>query len=113
MSDFFLIKLQNFWDLDSLRIKEQEKSVYENFTEDIKFEDNRYTVKLPFKQDHPTIPHNYYLSLKRLNSLRIRLDINKELLQNYDNVIKEQLQLGIIEKVDTPVSTGEGIYIPH
>ena len=32
---------------------------------------------------------------------------------NYDDVIKEQLELGITEKGDTPIVTGEGTYIPQ
>ena len=40
------------------------------------------------------------------------LNKDKLLLQKYD-VIKEQLELGITVKIDTPIVAGEGAYIPH
>ena len=43
----------------------------ENFRKDIKFENNRYTVKLPLKEHHPLIPDNYTTSLKCLVKLKI------------------------------------------
>ena len=81
--------------------------------DEIKLEGNRIAVKLPFKEDHPVIPENYSLSAKRLTGLKNRLDKGKSLLKKYDDVIKEQLELGIIEKVDTTIVAGEGTYIPH
>ena len=87
--------------------------VYENVADEIKLEGNRYTVKVPFRDDHPVIAENYSLSAKRLKRLKNRLNKDKSLLQKYDDVIKEQLELGIIEKVDTPIVAGEGTYIPH
>ena len=65
--DLLTQNLQRFWDLDSLRIKENEKSVCENVADEIKSEGNRYIVKLPVKQDHLVIRENYSLSAKRSN----------------------------------------------
>ena len=75
--------------------------------DEIKLEGNRIAVKLPFKEDHPVIPENYSLSAKRLTGLKNRLDKGKSLLKKYDDVIKEQLELGIIEKVDTTIVAGK------
>ena len=58
--------LQWFWDLDLLRIKENEKSVNENVLGNIKLEKNGYTVKLPFKEEHPFILENYTFIEKKL-----------------------------------------------
>ena len=102
--------LQLFWDLDLLEIKENKKSVNENVADEIKLEENRYTVKLAFQENHPVILENYSLSAKRLNELKIRLHKDILLLQEYNDVIKEQLELGIIEKIDTPNVSGERTY---
>ena len=102
--------MQLFWDLDLLEIKENKKSVNENVADEIKLEENRYTVKLAFKENHLVILENYSLSAKRLNELKIRLDKDMLLLQEYNDVIKEQLELGIIEKIDTPNVSGERTY---
>ena len=43
-----------------------------------------------------------------------RLQLDKELLQKYDNIIKQQLDKGIIETVDTSrVSETRKHYLPH
>ena len=47
--ELFTQNLQKFWDLDTIGIKENEKSVYENVSDEIKLDGNRYTVKLPFR----------------------------------------------------------------
>ena len=91
--------ISKFWDLDPVGIKDNEISIYEKFKDDIKFENNSYSVKLPVKEFHPILPDNYLLSLKRLNKLKERLDGNRELLKHYDDIFQEQLQAGIIEEV--------------
>ena len=44
----------------------------ENFEFDIKFKNERYSVKLPVKENHPLSPDNYNMSLKRLDKLKKR-----------------------------------------
>ena len=73
--------ISKFWDLDAVGIKDNEISSYERFKGHIKFENNRYSVKLQVKELHPILPDNYLLSLKRLNKLKERLDGN----ENYWN----------------------------
>ena len=49
-----------------------------------------------------------------MKSLVHRLQSNKELLQNYDAIIKQQLDKGIIERVDTSIVSGtRKHYLPH
>ena len=56
--------------MDAVGIKDNEIIIYGKFKDDIKFENNRYSVKLPVKEFHPILPGNYLLSLKRLNKLK-------------------------------------------
>ena len=44
-------QLKMFWDLESLRIKEDECSVYDKFEQSILFKNGRYEVRLPWKQN--------------------------------------------------------------
>ena len=53
------------------------------------------------------------MSAKRLKGLKNRFDKDKSLLPKSDDVINLQLELGITEKIDTPIVAGEGTYIPH
>ena len=65
----------------------------------ISFEKGRYTVQLPFKNHHDLTPDNYELSLARLNSLVRRLRKESSLLLDYNQLINEQLEKGIVETV--------------
>ena len=59
-----------FWDSDTIGITENETSVYDRFISDIKFENSRYSVSLPFKENRPILPDYYQLSLNRLKKLK-------------------------------------------
>ena len=59
-------QLRAFWELESLGIKPNEKSVYDDSRNDLKFREGRYEVSLPWKQFHRTLPDNYNLSQQRL-----------------------------------------------
>ena len=106
-------QLHKFWDLDTIGIAEKEISVYEEFNNNILFEEGRYTVKLPFKESHPVLPDNFELSKKRLLRLKTRLDKNEDLKSRYDEVIKEQLKCGVIEEVRDNGLPGSVTYLPH
>ena len=45
------------------------------------------------------VSDNYFNCKKRFNSLSKRFERNNELLQEYNNIIKEQLKLDVVEKV--------------
>ena len=51
-------QLRRFWDLESLGISKEEKSVVEEFTSTIGFKAGRYHVELPWKEHHPLLPDN-------------------------------------------------------
>ena len=67
-------KINKFCDLDTIGIKENKASVYDRFISDIKFENSRDSVSLPFKENRLILPDNYQLSLNRLKKLKERLD---------------------------------------
>ena len=77
--------------------------------------DGRYEVHLPWKDNQVTIPDNYQLSLRRLESLLKRLRQDLKTPKEYDNIIQEQIARGIIERVDK-TSTADASrvhYLPH
>ena len=78
----------------------------------IKFENNRYSVSLPFKVNRPILPDNYQLSLNRLKKLKERLKKTPHLL-NENKIFDEYLKLGIIEEDQTQRDTGHVAYLPH
>ena len=93
----------------------------------IKFENNRYSVSLPFKENRPILPDNYQLSLtlscganqwigfymimasvmkglNRLKKLKQRLKKTPHLLNEY-KIFDKYLKLGIIEEVQAQGDT--------
>ena len=112
-------ELYRFWDYETLGIKGkgEEDEFYEDYLSKVKFNGSRYEVSLPFKDEHPTIPDNYLLVRNRLSYSLNRLRSKPELLQQYDNVIKEQLNCGVVELIDRSaeekVRLGTVHYIPH
>ena len=93
-------KFRTFWELESIRIKQEENSILETFKETVTFKNQRYEVGLPWKEAHDPLPDNHSLSQRRLQSLLKRLSQKPDQLKEYDRVIKDQLDKGIIERVD-------------
>ena len=90
-----------------------QENVYEEFQEQFtRSHEGWYQTGLPWKASHPPLQSNEVGSLKRLNSLTKRLEKNPELLEKYDNIIKEQLEDGVVERV-TESAQAKEFYLPH
>lgn len=92
----FLWSLENIGITDSPKATRQEEAV-RHFNETVQYQDGRYMVRWPWIQYPPDLPSNFGLALGRLKSVLRRLDA--ESLSEYDAILKEQLELGIIEVV--------------
>ena len=107
-------QLRAFWELESLGIQREEKTLYDDFATSVTFRDGRYQVSLPWKDYHEPLPDNYSLSVKRLQGLLHRLRQDPDILREYDRTIKEQLEKGIIEALPDEGSTAISFhYLPH
>ena len=108
-------KLQTFWDLDTLGVREGEDSVYDKFIRTIELKDGRYSVRLPWKEPHPPLPDNLDVSKSRLFNLLRRLKPTPDMLNQYDSIIREQIKNGIVEVVQSSSDgpAGRTHYIPH
>ena len=91
-------KIDDLFNLEALGISEID-SVHETFTKDIKFVNGHYVVRLPWREHHDILPDNYELIANRLSSTLKHLRKDPPLLLEYDRVIQEQAQMGIIEEV--------------
>ena len=70
-----------------------------------------YETGLPWTGNHPILPTNEEGSQRRLKSLLLRLKRNN-LTSEYDDIIREQLESGVIEPAPT-TAQGTEFYIPH
>lgn len=68
--------------------------------ENLRFEDGKYSVYLPWKELHKLLPDNLENCVARLSSQLKRLKRDPEILMAHDSTIQDQLRSGIIERVD-------------
>ena len=88
------------------------EEVYRKFREQLQQSpEGWYQTGLPWKGNHPPLPSNEGGSLCRLDSLLRKLE-RGNILNRYDNVIREQLNEGIVERVSGP-PVGKEFYITH
>ncbi|XP_068723854.1 uncharacterized protein [Montipora capricornis] len=90
-----------------------QQSVYNDFKEQLRRSDEGwYETGLLWKHGHDLLPINKQGSLRKLESLLKKLQKEPNLLDQYDEVIQDQLAKGIVERVlSDPV--GREFYIPH
>ena len=96
---------------DSLAGDQQE--VYREFCEQLSrnTEEGWYETVLPWKNDHPHLPSNREGSLRRLRNQVVKLRQVGN-LQEYDEIIQDQLKEGVVEPAPSePV--GREYYMPH
>ena len=104
--------VQRLWDLEALGIAGSSE-VYEDFVDSIAFNGTRYSVKLPWKEGHNSLPSNYELSLSRMKGQIRKLRKEPEVLEEYNEVIKEQFTSGVKESVTELERADKVHYIPH
>ena len=109
---------EDFWRLESIGISDSpvdsdNSMAFNKFNETLRYENGRYSVTWPWKNEQPNLPENRTLAVGRLKSLVKRMKDNPDLVQKYDDIIKDQLRKGIIEKVRTESNCTLKHYIPH
>ena len=107
--------MRQFWQLESLGITANEPSVMDIFQQQICYDGNRYTVRLPWREYHDTLSDNHRLCVQRLQSILRRLRRTPELLKEYDKVIRDQISRGIVQEVPVVQDDLAAVihYLPH
>ena len=111
--------INEFWNLETIGIRDsptvtEDEIAIDNFNDTIQLKNQRYFTTWPWKENASTLPENYGLALGRLKTLTQRLQRHPDLLKQYDDIIKDQVTRGIIEKVPTDCNLKtKKHYIPH
>ncbi|CAJ0597572.1 unnamed protein product [Cylicocyclus nassatus] len=93
-------------------LQKTNEKVLENFKESIEKREDGYYVRLPWKENHPELPDNKALAMKRLAKILEIYQKDPKTLQAYDNIFKEQQEKEIIEEVTSKyVDEGEEVIL--
>ena len=75
--------------------------------------DGTYSLRFPWKENHPPLPSNFSVCSRRTRSMAHRLAKMPELLRQYGAIIVDQERKGFIERVPETDRTSRAHYIPH
>ncbi len=108
--------VRKFWNTESVGIIEPDQSTEREFLRGLQFNEasQRYQVSLPWKEECQPIASGYLACVSRVRQTHSRLKKDPELLKEYANVIKQQQDLGIIERIaEKPGHDESAHYLPH
>ncbi|XP_037579782.1 uncharacterized protein LOC119462509 [Dermacentor silvarum] len=111
--------LQSFWKLEAMGITDSAEPPYTEtiarFRGTVRKKNGRYTMALPRKEEQKQLPgSNRDTALTRLQKLVKRLSMNEGLLERYDAVIRQYLELGHAKLAPQNVPIDRATYyMPH
>ena len=113
-------ELKRFWDVEAIGICDkatgESLTMSSELSPDIVFNGQRYEVSLPWRQDCLPLSDNYESCNGRLLSLHRKLSKQPKLLNEYDKIIRDQLDAGIVERVPENDKGRDSVgthYSPH
>ncbi|KAH7698793.1 Pao retrotransposon peptidase family protein, partial [Aphelenchoides avenae] len=114
--------LEKLWQWENIGIRDNpqvddDDVALEQFQKSLRFVDGRYEAGWPWISDDPELSTNLAIARRRLIGTWQRLAKSPELLNKYDQVIKEQENLGIIELAPLEKDRSDNAplvtYLPH
>ena len=79
----------SIWDIESINMSKKGKHFYKNLENNLCLDGKRYFVRLPFTESFSQIPDIFSNSITRLKNLKVKLQNNNELKENYCRVLNE------------------------
>ena len=101
--------------LQKLEPSQQDKRVIDLWEKEIRIENSHYVLPIPWKDEHPDLPYNFYMAHNQLKSLYKRLD-RDGIREKYDEGIQNMLDRGYAEHVpedELNLRDGSVLYLPH
>ena len=94
------------------KVANDQSGVYDKFKEQLmRHDEGWYETGLPWHGNHPPLPNNKNGSIRRLQSLVLKLESKNQMAQ-YKEIIDEQREAGIIKPAEHQ-AVGNEFYIPH
>ncbi|GFR12016.1 uncharacterized protein TNCT_352511 [Trichonephila clavata] len=116
-----LDRVRNLWSLETIGINPDnkvplsDKEILKSFEQNTVYTNKRYETQLLWKEDSRELKSKYEIAKRRLFGLSKTLEKNEELYLKYDELIKEHLRDGIVERVNINLdkNINTGYYLPH
>ena len=109
--------VQRFWSLEAVGIlDEKDDDVMRRFQESVWFNEitRRYQVSLPWRHGVGPLADNYTQCYRRLMNQLSRFRKDPKLFDDYNHVMQEQIDNGVLEVVSSrPPGVGGTYYLPH
>ncbi|KRY17347.1 hypothetical protein T12_7757, partial [Trichinella patagoniensis] len=111
--------LRRFWEIESLGIAPAEDTAKDEpaemmkLEEDLRMDDGRYSVSLPWLPGGPDLPNNYSQARRRLLALERRLGMHEGDRVRYASVMKQYLDEGWAESAPAKSPPRRTWYLPH
>lgn len=110
--------LEDFWRTESIGITDKtsqtgDEKALQIFKDTLSYKYQKYQVTWPWKDSSSKLSVNRQLAYGRLKNLVKKMKDKPELMNNYTIVIEDQLNKGVIGKVDKSHVDGIRHYIPH
>lgn len=112
-------QLRMFWEIESIGVTMEKEQSLENlealrkFKETIRYDNGRYEVHLPWRDEQVMVDDNYSPAENRFSQLVRKLQRHPTLYNRYNEVIQEYLSDGIVELVHSKSSDNPIYYLPH
>ncbi|XP_065911108.1 uncharacterized protein [Dysidea avara] len=111
--------LEKFWSIESVGTDAAKQTVDSTFLRTYQQSSitqtpqGMYVARFPWKEDKPFYPQTSTICKKRTTALLQKLKQTPDLLNIYDNIIKDQEKRGFIERVNDNDTTENTHYLPH
>ena len=114
--DALLSSLKSFWELESIGTQDTKQPTLdppeEMFLTKLRFSGTQYEVGLPWTRDPFDMPDHYQMCFNRLMSLQQRLLKEPQIMSEYDQTIREQMNKGIVERVPKITMSNQQLHNP-
>ena len=114
--------LKRFWEVencgtearDHIVCTDEEKAALQKVSNSVHYDDGRYRIAVPWKEQRPQLPNNRQVAVSRLQSTERKLKKNEFVEKEYQETIAAYVEKGYLRKVPrTEDPPPEVWYLPH
>lgn len=113
-------QIRKFWEIEEISSENKlewstnDRKTFDKFEKSLKFENNKYTVKLPIVENlENDLYNNKELSKNRFLKKLSRFKKDSKFKEKYEGAVTEYINAGYAEKVNEKEEQSDSYYIPH